>query len=261
MRTLLAFDTATETIASAVGRWPEPAEETSAIVVLGDLSLSAPRAANTRLLTSVSQLLRDASLDVRDLDAIVVGRGPGSFTGVRIAVATAKGLAQGLGVPLYGAGTLDAVAWRFADRGGLVGVVGDAMRQEVYPALFECGGGRVRRLGPDRVTTPEEAAERWAAETAGELLLTGDGLAKHAAVFRAALGDRVTLASAEDWTPTGTGLLQAAFESLAEAGPGDPGELLPVYTRLADAEEAEARRLGQRPRRDGSGVAGPEAAR
>ncbi len=256
MRTVLAFDTATDVIAVGVGRWPEEVEGAPR-EMLAELELAAFRAANTRLLTSMVELLREISLDVGHLDAVVVGRGPGSFTGVRIGVATAKGLAQGLGVPLYGAGTLDAVAWRFAYHDGLVGVVGDAMRQEVYPALFRCGGGSVERLGRDVVEKPAETAARWAAETGEPLLLAGNGLAKHRDLFAGALRGRVSVAPPEVWAPSGAGLLAAALEALPEAGPGDPGTLLPVYTRLADAEEAEARRLGAEPGRNETGVAGP----
>lgn len=186
---------------------------------------------------------------------MVVGRGPGSFTGVRIAVATAKGLAEGLGVPLYGTGSLDAVARRFVEHEGLLGIVGDAMRQEVYPLLFACGSGRVRRLTEYAVTTPERAAAEWAASTEAELLLAGDGLAKHAEVFAAALGPRARLAPVEEWRPGGACLLAAAFEE-RDAGDGDVGSLLPIYTRLSDAEEAERPGAGV----PGSGVSGEGAA-
>ncbi|HEY3318587.1 MAG TPA: tRNA (adenosine(37)-N6)-threonylcarbamoyltransferase complex dimerization subunit type 1 TsaB [Coriobacteriia bacterium] len=256
MRTVLAFDTATDVIVAALGRCPEEHEDAPR-EVLAELELTAVRAANTRLLPSVVALLCEASLRAGDLDAVVVGRGPGSFTGVRIGVATAKGLAQGLGVPLYGASTLDAVAWRFAYHDGLVGVVGDAMRQEVYPALFRCGDGRVERVSRDVVEKPAETAARWAAETDEPLLLAGNALAKHADALREGLGERATIAPPETWPPSGGGLLAAALEALPEAGRGDPGALLPVYTRLADAEEAEARRLGRKAERNGTGVAGP----
>jgi bifunctional N6-L-threonylcarbamoyladenine synthase / protein kinase Bud32 len=256
VRRVLAFDTATEVIAIGLGRWPD-AEGDLALEVDAELEIDLPRAANAQLLPAVRGLLAESSLEAGDLDAVVVGRGPGSFTGVRIGVASAKGLAQGLGVPLYGAGTLDAIAWRFARHDGLVGVVADAMRQEVYPALFRCGGGRVERLEPDRVITPEEAARRWAAEIAEPLVLAGNGLAKHAEVFADALGARATLADRHLWRPSGAGLLAAALAALPEADAGDPGELLPIYTRLADAEEAEARRDGRAGGLSATGVAGP----
>lgn len=256
MRRVLAFDTATEAVAVAVGTWPDEAEAGHPEVE-AELDFVARRAANTKLLPTVHAALRALDLAPADLDAVVVGRGPGSFTGVRIGVATAKGLAQGLGVPLYGAGTPDAVAQRFAEHDGLVGVVMDAMRQEVYPTLFRCGDGRAERLGGYTVTTPEEAARAWAETTEGPMLLAGDALGRYADVFTFALGTRASIAPEPSWLPGGAGLLLAAFSAEEERGSGHPGELLPVYTRLADAEENEAKRAGRPPTRPESGVAGP----
>jgi N6-L-threonylcarbamoyladenine synthase len=195
-----------------------------------------------------------------DVDAVVVGRGPGSFTGVRIGVAAAKGLAHGLGVPLYGVGTLDAVAERFAGREGLVGVVGDAMRREVYPALFRLSGGRMQRLTPDAVSLPASAAEAWRA--LGEpVLLAGNGLRKYAAVFAEALGPSCQVAPEPLWTPTGESLLVTAWRAreAGTLGDGDAGALLPVYTRLSDAEEAERAGCGSAGDTPASGVGGPPA--
>ncbi|MDI6901297.1 MAG: tRNA (adenosine(37)-N6)-threonylcarbamoyltransferase complex dimerization subunit type 1 TsaB [Anaerosomatales bacterium] len=248
MTRVLAFDTATEHIAIAVADITP-----DAIRVEAQRDFSAPRAALSALLPGVRDLLADSGIAPASLDAIAVGRGPGSFTGVRIGVASAKGLAQGLGVPLVGFGTLDAVAWRQQGHEGLVAVVGDAMRGEVYPALFRLTADACERLEADRVVRPTEAAEMWAARIAEPVLLAGDGLAKHADVFTDALGDRASVAPEACWTPDGRSV---AFAVAHAAGPPDvrgvtrrsraeaytyahPALLLPIYTRLSDAEEAE----------------------
>lgn len=240
-RVVVAFDTATDALAVGIGRWS--GQEVRVEVSLG---APAPRKANTVLLPVLRDQLAGLGLGAEDIGAVVVGRGPGSFTGVRIGVATAKGLAQGLRVPLYGVGTLDALAWRFAGREGLLGVVGDAMRGEVYPALFRMTAGRVERLTDDTVQHPGTAAREWASELDEPLVLAGNGLAKHAEEFSAALGTRAVFAPAEEWVLTGEGLLAAFGAALAAGcmGDGDPGALLPVYTRLSDAEEAERARAG-----------------
>lgn len=254
MRLLLALDTATEEVAIGLGRMDE-----RGVRVLGEIDLDVPRASLTHLVPGVARLLESMGRDIREVTAVVVGRGPGSFTGVRIGVATAKGLAHGLGVPLYGVGTLDAVAERFAEHEGVVGVVGDAMRKEVYPALFECRGGIVRRLGADRVARPADAAAEWAELAPGPLLLAGNGLRKYADVFTDALGERATIAPEASWTPTGGSLLAAARRAFdaGEAGDGDAATLLPIYTRLSDAEEIERARRGLPRTLDETGVAGP----
>lgn len=263
MRPLLALDTATDHVALALGDLDTPGE----VLTTGDFL--APRAANTALLSAVERLLADAGVRADDVEAIVCGRGPGSFTGVRIGVATAKGLAHARGVPLIGVGTLDAVARRVA-AGGFIGVIGDAMRGEVYPALFRAQAGAVVRLSADRVVRPEVAAAEWAA--LGEPVhLTGNGLAKHGTLFSEILGPLAHQVPERLWAPDGASLLAAAWAadgpaSLRAIAPlpvdeayaaAHPAALLPVYTRLSDAEEAERARLGASQATPAGGVAGP----
>lgn len=255
MPLMLALDTATEEVAVGLGLVDDD------VAVLGEIDLDVPRASLTHLMPAVVRLLESAGRSIADVEAVVVGRGPGSFTGVRIGVAAAKGLAQGLGVPLYGVGTLDAVAERFSGREGLVGVVGDAMRREVYPALFRCAAAGIERLTPDEVSTPAATAAAW--RTIEEpVLLTGNGLHKYGAFLSEALDGIATLAPSALWTPTGGSLLRAAWRArtAGRLGNGDAGALLPVYTRLSDAEEAERRRAGGTASAFGNGVAGPCAA-
>jgi tRNA threonylcarbamoyl adenosine modification protein YeaZ len=255
MTLVLALDTSTEELAVGLGFFAE-----SGVRVAGETNLDVPRASLTHLVPSITRLLESADIDLRDVDAVVVGRGPGSFTGVRIGVAAAKGIAQGLGVPLYSVGTLDAVAERFAGRDGLVCVVGDAMRREVYPALFRCVGGEVTRLTPDAVSAPAATAEEWAG-LPGPLLIAGNGLRKYQQLFLDALGDKAEIAPEPMWAPSGESLLAAAWrEWKADAlGDGAPATVLPVYTRLSDAEENERARCGQAVPAPSSGVAGPPA--
>jgi N6-L-threonylcarbamoyladenine synthase/protein kinase Bud32 len=249
MTLVLALDTATEECAVGLGEW-----DGAAMTVLGETNLDVPRSALTHVVPAIDRLLKDCGARIDGVGAVVCGRGPGSFTGVRIGVATAKGIASGLAVPLYGVGTLDAIAGRFEEHDTLVGVLGDAMRKEVYPALFRCRGGRVKRLTTYEVTAPEVVAARWATETGDErILLAGNGLAKYADIFTDALGDRAQLTPRADWTPTGASLLLHAYAGASapsgagpEAGDGDPGTLLPIYTRLSDAEEAERAKLRAR---------------
>lgn len=289
MRPFLAFDTSSDHLGLAVGDLDVPG------AVLAAADLPAPRAANTVVLAVAERLLAGAGLESTGLAAVAVGRGPGSFTGVRIGVATAKGIAHGLGVPLVGFGTLDAVAHRAAravatGEAGLrgvvdavrgpvfLGVLGDAMRGEVYPALFSLRTGddgvlHTVRLAPDRVAKPAAVAAEWSALDR-PLLVTGNALRKHREAFEAisaASGVRAAFAPERLWAADGPAIIAAAW---AEAGSASlaaiasldraaayatapPSALLPVYTRLADAEEAERLRLGRADAPTPGGVAGP----
>lgn len=249
-RLVLALDTSTEAVAVGVAR-----VEDDRLDVLASISRVAPRRANSVLLEWAVEQLGEAGATVRDVGAVVVGRGPGSFTGVRIGVATAKGLAQGLGVPLYGIGTLDGIAAEIAlAHSGLLAVAGDAMRGEVYPAMFRLKDGAAERLTVDAVSTPEHAAEGWgrvlgeqlAAEGGGPLLLAGNALNKHLARLEDVLDREPRVLDETLWWPTGQGMLLAWSASMSAGDPhdGDPATVLPVYTRLSDAEENERVRLG-----------------
>lgn len=257
---VLAFDTANEVVAIGVG---ELHLESRTVTIVTSDEVEAHRASNTQLLPRI-----DASLDAHgiareDIVCIVCGRGPGSFTGVRIAMATAKGIASALGVGLIGVSSLDAVAWNAQAEGvrGRLAVVADAMRREVYPVRYVLDDRGVRRTEADRVMEAGAAARELSACVADcdtPPLLTGDALRKYASV----LSPCGTPLDEELWTPTGRGLLlavQAAWRR-DEADPfdaerHDPAYALPVYTRLSDAEENERIRLAKNdPRNLASGV-------
>ncbi len=243
---VLAFDTSNEVIAIGVGRLHA---ESKSVDAVASERVAAHRASNTQLLPRIDALLARLSVQRSDIACVCVGRGPGSFTGVRIAMATAKGIASALEVGLVGVSTQEAVAWgaqAAAIRGRLL-VASDAMRKEIYPAFFHLSDEGVRRLSPDVVAKAAEFVEAW--ENPGcEVAVAGDALAKYGEAL-AALGEVVP----EDlWTPSGHGLLlalQAAWRA-GEADPldaqaNDPIAVLPIYTRLSDAEENERARLSK----------------
>nr|WP_222617755.1 tRNA (adenosine(37)-N6)-threonylcarbamoyltransferase complex transferase subunit TsaD [Eggerthella hominis] len=245
-RYVLAFDTANEIIAIGLGVLRASSQ---AVEVVASVEVEARRASNTQLLPRIDEALTAHGVAREDIACVTVGRGPGSFTGVRIAMATAKGVASALEVALVGVSSLDAVAWNAwaAGERGPLAVVADAMRKEVYPVRYLLGDEGIERLEADRVVKAELAAEELAADEAS-LQVTGDALRKYADLFEAC---GATLAP-ELWTPTGRGLLlalQAAWRA-GEADPfdarrHDPAFALPVYTRLSDAEENERIRLAK----------------
>ena len=248
---ILAVDTSTDMLACALGRAQACGTEgPCGLEVLGSADRPCRRHANEQLVGVADALLGECGLSRADVDAVVTGTGPGSFTGVRIGVATAKGLACGLGVPLRGASTLDAVAWGVWRAGvrGLVGVVGDAMRKEVYPGLYRVDDEGPRRLfACESVMKAADAVVLWAARPdAPDIVLAGDGLSKYRALYEQA--GFAAFAPEEAWCPSGEGLLRAALAAGRADddvnASGDPALVLPVYTRLSDAEENERVRLG-----------------
>ena len=243
--TVLAVDTSTDMLACAVARIAAQADGAHGVDVLASGDHLCRRHANEQLVNTALDCLSQAGLAMGDVDAVLVGRGPGSFTGVRIGIATAKGLACGLGSALFGASTLDAVAWGAwaAGERGLLAVVDDAMRGEVYPGVYLLDdAGAHRTFDAERVVAADDAVEELVSRAdAAELSLTGDGLKKYRDRFEAAGLARVLDESL--WHPTAQGLARAWAASPVR-GSGDPALVLPIYTRLSDAEENERKRLG-----------------
>ncbi len=243
---VLAFDTANEVIALGLGLLDA---DRSAVTVVASAEVEARRASNTQLVPRIDRLCAEAGVARDEIACVAVGRGPGSFTGVRIALATAKGIASALGAALVGVSSLDAVAWGLWDAGlrGTGAVVADAMRREVYPVRFSLTDDGAVRLTADRVVKAAEAAEELAAGGPADFV-AGDGLRKYGDLFAGA----GPFAPEDRWAPTGRGLLQAVQAAWRagqcdplDARRHDPGLLLPVYTRLSDAEESERQRLAR----------------
>lgn len=245
---VVAFDTANEIISVGVGRLNY---QTQSIEFVASQETEAFRASNVKLLPEIDALLADTGASRDDVACVVCGRGPGSFTGVRICMASAKGIAIGLNVPLFGVSTADAQAWQQWDLGvrGSVVVVGDAMRKEVYPVRYMLTDGGVERLNTDFVMKAAKLPT-WLGDASSQEsapLITGDGLKKYADLCEGC----GTLA--QDYRyPTGRGLLLAAQAlwrlgdvDFSDSLTGDPCVLLPVYTRLSDAEEAERLRFAK----------------
>lgn len=240
---VLAFDTANEMISIGLGKLDR---EVRAIEIVASSETEAFRASNVKLLPEIDSLLKRENVARNQIACVVCGRGPGSFTGVRICMASAKGIAIGLGVPLFGVSTSDAQAWHQWDagvRGSLV-VIGDAMRKEVYPVRYALDDAGIERLNADFVMKAAELPAWFGNDSQEQIAtttITGDGLKKYAGFCE---GKGVL--SQKYCYPTGKGLLLAA-QALWQAGDfdpeniilGDPCVLLPVYTRLSDAEEAE----------------------
>lgn len=191
------------------------------------------------LLQMAEDLLRGCGLTPRDIDAAAVAAGPGSFTGVRIGVAAAKGFAWGLELPCFGVSTLEAMAWGCGWTGWAVPVM-DARRSQVYTAAFSLEGGAPRRVWDDCAISLEELAARLEA-LPGEKYLLGDG----AALVHGALGARIPalrLAPEHLRHQRAAGVALAAWAGWQRGERPGAGALRPNYLRLSQAErERKAR--------------------
>jgi len=201
-RLVLAIDTATPAVTAGVVRL-----DGDSVDVLAEKVTVDPRAHAERLTPNIVGALGDAGVAVDQLDAVVVGCGPGPFTGLRVGMATAAAFGHALGIPVRGVCSLDAIA--VGTTADLL-VVTDARRREVYWARYRDG---VRVDGPAVNSAADVPADADAVT----------GSPEHAAMF-----DLPRLAPVY---PTAAGLARAVTDWAAE-----PGPLIPLYLRRPDAK-------------------------
>lgn len=125
------------------------------------------------LLPMVKRVMGDNEFS--SLDAVAITAGPGSFTGVRIGVATVKGIAFAGNIPCYGVSTLEAIAYNFVDENCIVCAVMDARRMQFYNAIFKAENGTVSRLTPDRAISIDDLREEL--KQYDSVIIAGDGAA------------------------------------------------------------------------------------
>ncbi|MDJ0392711.1 tRNA (adenosine(37)-N6)-threonylcarbamoyltransferase complex dimerization subunit type 1 TsaB [Rhodococcus sp. G-MC3] len=215
---VLAVDTSTPAVTAGVVRFACDSPERSEQEVLASRVVVDARLHAEILTPNIVECLTDAGLTASDLDAVVVGVGPGPFTGLRVGMATAAAFGDALGIPVHGVCSLDAIAAELPS-GSETLVVTDARRREVYWARYRDG---VRIAGPD-VCAPDQVDAGDATASAGS--------PAHAALFELPVLGVVS--------PSPGGLVSAARDALASGVIPDP--LVPLYLRRPDAKTIEER--------------------
>lgn len=230
--TVLGIETATERLSAALitedRRIFERREDT--------------RSAHCELLAKfITELTGEAGITLDGVEGVAVSVGPGSFTGLRIGIATAMGLAYGLGVETCGIGTLDALAWNTGKREGLVCPLIDARRAEAYTAVFRMGPGR-----PETVIEPAAVpVARLAALLTGlrePVTVTGPAAHKFRPLLETAGAPPLAFTDPEASKPSAVAVAELGILVFESGGGSGPSELQPVYLRRSDAELAKMKR-------------------
>ncbi|MEA4942709.1 MAG: tRNA (adenosine(37)-N6)-threonylcarbamoyltransferase complex dimerization subunit type 1 TsaB [Oscillibacter sp.] len=186
------------------------------------------------LMPMVESMLKNAELTMGDLGAVAVAVGPGSFTGIRIGVAAAKGLAFAAGLPAAGVSTLEAMALGLSHMDTLIVCAMDARRNQVYNALFEAKNGILTRLCQDRAVGLSELTEELRSDPRPKIAVGDGGTLCQRALEES--GVPCALAPARLLHQNAVGVALAA-EGLAAAGKLTTAQALsPIYLRPAQAE-------------------------
>ena len=186
------------------------------------------------LMVMAEDLLKQCSVTAQQIEAVAVAAGPGSFTGVRIGVAAAKGFAWGRQIPCYGVSTLESMALHLGTYEGTVCSVMDARRSQVYNGLFAARQGVCQRITEDRAIALTDLAEELKTAKA-PIFLVGDGSVLTYNTLKPQLPNLV-LPPEYRLHQRASGVALAAARAIARGEAGNGAELTPNYLRLSQAE-------------------------
>ncbi|CAM3893183.1 tRNA (adenosine(37)-N6)-threonylcarbamoyltransferase complex dimerization subunit type 1 TsaB [Cytobacillus oceanisediminis] len=200
--------------------------------VIGEYITNVKKNHSVRVMPAIEMLMKDCDVKPADLDKIVVAKGPGSYTGVRIGVTIAKTLAWTLNIPLAGVSSLEifaASAGRYFD--GVVSPLFDARRGQIYTGLYRYKEGQLVTLVKDQLLLSKDWADQLS-EQNENVLFIGNDLPLHQDIFEETLKDQAVYAAPTEHNPRPAELALLGRDREGE----EVHSFVPNYIRLAEAE-------------------------
>ncbi|HWJ02709.1 MAG TPA: tRNA (adenosine(37)-N6)-threonylcarbamoyltransferase complex dimerization subunit type 1 TsaB [Verrucomicrobiae bacterium] len=232
---ILSIDTATKVTGLAIHR---------AGNLVAESFLHTDKTHSERLMPMIMQIMEQAGIGFADLNAVAVTSGPGSFTGLRIGMATAKGIAQVRQIPVLGVNTLDALAQHGVNFPGVVVPILDARKDEVYTAVFRSEHGHLSRYGDYRAINPVELANELV-DVPENILFVGDAVPAYRNILQDILGAKAVFHPDSMSMPRGSHVGYLAVKRFAKGETDDLFALKPFYIRPSEAEVTWARKFGK----------------
>ena len=223
---ILAIDTSALTATAAI---------LSDDTLLGEISTTTKLTHSQTIMPMIDELLKKVSLDISDIDLFACSQGPGSFTGLRIGIGTIKGLAYGLGKPVVGVSTLEALAHNISYTDFTIAPIMDARRGQVYNALYHYNRGRLDCFCEPRALSLEELC----GELTEKTIFVGDGVKVHREKISELLGEKALFAPPQHQLQRAGSVAYAALGKM----PIDAAELTAVYLRKPQAEREREERI------------------
>lgn len=204
-------------------------------ILVGEYTIHNKKTHSQTLLPMIQDMLRMAEVPVEELDAIAVAAGPGSFTGLRIGAATAKGLGQALNIPLVAVPSLEGLAYNLAGADAFVCPIMDARRNQAYYGIYDVSG-EMPVVVAEQDAAPIDIVLQKVRETGREIIFVGDGVP----VFANRIAEEEGLAyrlGADNVRYQKASSVAALGRKYMEQGKGVPAErFVPIYLRLSQAE-------------------------
>lgn len=200
--------------------------------LIGEARININVAHAERLMSTVDWLLKASRLTVQDIDAFAVSIGPGSFTGLRIGLSTAKGFSYAAAKPLVPVPTLDAFARTLPFCAHFICPMLDARRNEVYAGLYKWESNICSKIVPETAVNPADFIRNFHSPT----VFLGEGAKVYMKLIAGALKDNARFAPASQMTPSASTVATIAIEKLKKGIVTDPVGLAPFYLRRSEAE-------------------------
>jgi tRNA threonylcarbamoyladenosine biosynthesis protein TsaB len=220
---ILAVDTATRSCSVAVIDGEK---------LLAESTLDNDQTHSRHLLSLIDAVIKKSGWEIARLDGFAVSIGPGSFTGLRIGIASVKGLAFSLNKPVVGVSSLEALAFQCRQQSNLICPVIDARKQEVYFGFYRSGGGKLTREAPEQVAPPEKAVQG----IRESCLFIGNGAELYRDLIISKLGHLAQFASAEQHAIRASAIARLSLPRFKRQETDDLSLLVPHYIRKSDAE-------------------------
>ncbi|GFP77314.1 tRNA (adenosine(37)-N6)-threonylcarbamoyltransferase complex dimerization subunit type 1 TsaB [Clostridium fungisolvens] len=209
--------------------------------VVSEINITDKKQHSEILMTMIDSALKLSNLSINDIDGYVVSKGPGSFTGLRIGMATIKGLSLGSKKPTLSISNLDGLAYNVITHNGIICPIMDALRGNVYTALYKNVSGNLERLTDYMILSIDELINRFKEES-DSVIFVGDGTEKHLETLKTSLANAVFAPPHLNYARASTlGLLGI---NLLEQGICDEKDTAPFYLRKSQAEREYDIKMG-----------------
>jgi len=206
----------------------------SSLIVESRLNVKSTH--SERLMTEIEHCLKQANINISDIDVFAVATGPGSFTGLRIGLSTVKGFSYATGKPIVSVPTLEAFAWNFPYSKYPVCPMLDARKKEVYAALFEWKNEGFAKIVDEASIDPVELSKKLLRMSYDGFICAGEGVVLYRDKIKEILGSKALFPMPEKSVPSpanvaALGLKKALLKEFSE-----PVSLAPMYIRKSEAE-------------------------
>lgn len=211
--------------------------------LLGEVNLNGKKQHSVILMHLIDNLLKDLKLSLDDIDAFAVSSGPGSFTGLRIGMATAKGLASATNKPFIGVSSLDALAFNLAYTDGIVCPIIDALRDNVYTALYSFKNGKLERLTDYMAIHIDDLISTIKNGNYDSVSFIGDAIPKFKEKLSSSF-EKVNFAPNNVNLARASSLGELGLSRIKEGLADDPLTFAPIYLRKSQAEREYEEKMG-----------------